>query len=51
MTVKQLIAELKRMPQDAEILTNECEATSEHEEVVPMDLVYHRADGKVYIGT
>jgi hypothetical protein len=50
-TVKELIMKLKRFPQDAIVLTNECEATSDHEEVVELDKVAQMIGGTVYVGT
>jgi len=51
MTVKELIFKLRHMPQDAEVVTNECEATHDHEEIVELDRVSQMIGGKVYIGT
>jgi len=44
MKVSDLIAKLEEFPGDAEVFTNECEATPSHEEIVPLDTVALVAD-------
>jgi len=39
MKVSELIEVLKTLPQDDEVFTNECEATSDHEAIVPLTTV------------
>lgn len=51
MTVRELIARLKRLDPKAVVITNECEATHLHEEQVELTVVAQMIGGKVYIGT
>lgn len=51
MTVRTLIELLQAMPNlDVEVLTNQCEASSAHEDIVLLDTVEEH-EGRVYVGT
>lgn len=39
MIVKELISALQKLPQDLEVLTNQCEATEAHEDVVEVETI------------
>lgn len=51
MTVRELIEQLQALPPNAEVITNECEATNAHETIVALDTVEVVDKGFVYVGT
>lgn len=52
MTVWELIVALQKMPMDATVITNCCEATTSHEDIQELDTVGLATDGiEVYVGS
>jgi hypothetical protein len=51
MKVLELIETLAALPPDAEIVTNCCEATPQHEDVVDFVEVKEMRDGRIFVGT
>lgn len=50
MKVRELIEALQKLNPDSDVLTNQCSATSSHEEVSPVDTV-EQVDEHVFVGT
>lgn len=50
MTVQELIRELQHLPLDREVVTNQCNISPLHEELVKVDTVLPVKAG-VYVGT
>ncbi len=51
MKVKELIQQLRLMPPDADVVTNQCEATHAHEEIIELDEDRIEKENVVYVGS
>lgn len=51
MKVRELIEKLATLPQDAEVVTNACEATYSHEDIVDFLQIEEMKDGRIFVGT
>lgn len=51
MRVRELIEKLAMLPPDTPVVTNACEATYTHEDIVPLCDVEETKDGQVFLGT
>lgn len=51
MKVWALIERLKAMPQEAEVITNCCQATTEHEDVTDLSEICVLNKEQVYVGS